>query len=548
MISIGYGDARRSLQGVRAILIASFLVTACSTTTPAPESSKNNDGQGRVTQTLRTADAMRAGGDLAAAALLYRRASALDPSKPEPLIGLAEATLAMGGTSEAADAYRQALKLAPNRGDLHRELGRVLIAMNAPDEAIGHLEQAHKASPEDVKTVIALGVALDLAARHAEAQDVYANGLKQFPGNPSLRNNLALSMALDGAYPEAAWTLEQMAEEPQANARIRQNLALVYALDGRMDRAEAMARRDLSPAQIEAHLAYFALLRTLSGRDLAEAVFGGPDSAARVSAAVAARPRPVAIVETVRPEPAAVPSAGTAGEVVPLQTIEVAPSPAIPEPGGDGEAPAAQGGVQAVAPVEAVAMPEAVGESPPRAEVGRQGEPAVVDTAVTVAALPAPATEPASTVATAEDAPPSSAPASEPSEETVATAQQTKQPAPTPPQSARQSLDGTRRLGGLAFVEPKTGSVPPAPASPRDGHGATEWAREAASRLSGAWNRFEAKVVAPIASGDVSALVSKGKWTQDPDEEITQALDDVFGSGDSSFAPDVPAGGQGGHR
>lgn len=57
-------------------------------------------------------------GDLTAARALYERAYALDPSKPEPLIGIADAALHTGAMGDAAEAYRRARAIAPQRTEL----------------------------------------------------------------------------------------------------------------------------------------------------------------------------------------------------------------------------------------------------------------------------------------------------------------------------------------------------------------------------------------------------------------------------------------------
>jgi Flp pilus assembly protein TadD len=118
-----------------------------------------------------------------------------------------------------------------------------------------------------------LGVSFDLLGRHDEAQDAYRQGLAQAAETISLRNNLALSQALGGRYEEAIESLRILAREPEAGGRIRQNLALVYALAGQPETAALVAGQDLSENEVANNLAFYESLRTLSGRNLAEAVF-----------------------------------------------------------------------------------------------------------------------------------------------------------------------------------------------------------------------------------------------------------------------------------
>jgi tetratricopeptide (TPR) repeat protein len=109
----------------------------------------------------------------------------------------------------------------------------------------------------------ALGVAYDLQARHDLAAKTYRQGLAVAPMSVPLRNNLALSLALEGRFDEAVDTLRPIAEGPAATRRTRQNLALVYGLKGDLDAAERLGRADLGESDLRRNLAYFAALRGL---------------------------------------------------------------------------------------------------------------------------------------------------------------------------------------------------------------------------------------------------------------------------------------------
>jgi Flp pilus assembly protein TadD len=89
-----------------------------------------------------------------------------------------------------------------------------------------------------------------------------------------MRNNLALSIALGGEHEKAAAMLRELAGDPMVGSRARRNLALVYALAGADEQAATVARADLKEWQVQNNLVYYGMLRGLSGRDLAAAVFG----------------------------------------------------------------------------------------------------------------------------------------------------------------------------------------------------------------------------------------------------------------------------------
>lgn len=190
-------------------------------------------------QVMRVADSTYRGGDLRSAAALYRRAHELDPSQTEPLLRLGKVFLDLGACRQAAEAYSAAVALDPTDRRAHN----------------------------------GLGVTLDLNGLHAAAQRAFREGLEHAPADPSLRNNLALSQAFVGSYGEAIAILEELAAGDAANPGHRANLALVYGLAGLMDKAAALARRDLDETDVKANLATYARLRELGAQDRATEVF-----------------------------------------------------------------------------------------------------------------------------------------------------------------------------------------------------------------------------------------------------------------------------------
>ena len=96
-----------------------------------------------------------------------------------------------------------------------------MIALHRPERAIERYAALVAADPKDLRAVNGLGVAYDLAGRHAEAQATYRRGLDREPENVALRNNLGLSLALAKRPEEAIPILRRVAESPRANVRVR---------------------------------------------------------------------------------------------------------------------------------------------------------------------------------------------------------------------------------------------------------------------------------------------------------------------------------------
>ena len=65
-----------------------------------------------------------------------------------------------------------------------------------------------------------------------------------------------MSYMLEGDLKTAETYLSAAAQSPGADSTVRQNWALVIGLQGRFEEAEQVARRELSPEQAEANVAY----------------------------------------------------------------------------------------------------------------------------------------------------------------------------------------------------------------------------------------------------------------------------------------------------
>jgi Flp pilus assembly protein TadD len=221
-------------------------------------------------------------GDYAGAAGFYRRAHEQNELDFEALLGLGMAMSRLGAHDEAVSTLRKALSVSPDNPDARRELGNALVALGQPSLAIAEFEASFE-KKQDARCLNGLGVALDMLGEQAAAQEQYQAGLRLEPGNISIRNNLALSLAVSGKYADALRLLEPIARQPRASSRQRQNLALIYGLAGERDKAAAVARLDLDEISVRRNLTFYETLRAMNDpRKVAEAVglraqAGGPN-------------------------------------------------------------------------------------------------------------------------------------------------------------------------------------------------------------------------------------------------------------------------------
>lgn len=213
---------------------------------------------------VRQADEARSSGDVQTAIPLYGRALQADPEGVEAKLGLGQTYLMIGASEEAAAQFRDVLAHRSSNAMARRGLAAALIAMNQPELAEHQLDAALRADARDYRAMNALGVALDMQGRHAEAQLRYRRGIELAPDNTALRSNLGLSLAICGEAGQAIELLAPIALAGGADAQVRQNLAFAYVMAGEYEKALQMSRRDLPEQEAQHQLSYFMSLRTLS--------------------------------------------------------------------------------------------------------------------------------------------------------------------------------------------------------------------------------------------------------------------------------------------
>ncbi len=213
---------------------------------------------------MRLGAAAHAGGDLATAVGIYRRAAAIEPRHAAPFVAAGNTLLEMRQVNEAIVAYNSALARTENDGEALRGLARAYLLTGKPELAGQPLAVAFKQTPDDPKLLQLIGVADDFAGQHEEAQARYRRGLELLPRDPALSLNLALSLALTANYAEAVAILGPIAVAVTSSPRERQTMALIFGLQGNHREAERMARLDLDPQAVQRNLAYYESLRRLS--------------------------------------------------------------------------------------------------------------------------------------------------------------------------------------------------------------------------------------------------------------------------------------------
>lgn len=184
---------------------------------------------------------------------LYQR----NPGDKAVAVALARAMRYAGMAQQGADLMQDALERLGRDANLAAELGKCYLAAERVGLALKALAEAEQLDQTRWDAPSAIGVALDLQGRHAEAEAAYRRALALSPDNPEIVNNLALSLALSGKLDEALVLMGRAADHPKAGLQMRQNLALLTALKGNAAEAARLAGRDLPPDMARANAEIF---------------------------------------------------------------------------------------------------------------------------------------------------------------------------------------------------------------------------------------------------------------------------------------------------
>ncbi len=193
------------------------------------------------------------------AAKIYASLLAQEPNNRNYRLNLARNLRYSGQTQTAID-----LLTAPETPQddpmMMLELGKSYLAADQLNLARPLLEKTKRSAPLNWEMPMTLGVVLDYMNENAAAQEEYKAALQLSPDNPTILNNLALSLAQEGKLDEAISTMQRATDQQSAQAQSRQNLAFLLALKGKPEEAERLVRKDLPPNMAENNVNYYRSL------------------------------------------------------------------------------------------------------------------------------------------------------------------------------------------------------------------------------------------------------------------------------------------------
>ncbi|WP_422058022.1 tetratricopeptide repeat protein [Sphingomonas sp.] len=250
--------------------------------------------------------------------------------------------LKKGEGQKAVTHAEAAVTLDPRNGEYRKLLGETYLFAGRFVSAAQALNEALSLDPANGRTALNLALAQIATGEWDVARQTLATHSATIPAS-----DRGLAMALAGDPAGAVALLMEIARQPGADAKTRQNLALSLALAGQWPQARAIAALDLSPDQVDGRMMQWAsFARPQNAYDQVASLLGvtpiadqgQPERLAlahAMTSAVAAT-RVADPVETYMPGPAPVEAvaAAAAATSVDVAAIEVTQGPSVTAPSG----------------------------------------------------------------------------------------------------------------------------------------------------------------------------------------------------------------------
>jgi len=268
--------AYRTRSSLRKGLLRGAAFVAIAVAVAGCAGGKSNLTTGSISRGGKPIDQMNAT-ELRGAADSIGQAYAKNPK--DRAIGLNYANvLRMNGRNDQALAVMQQVAINfPSDRDVLAAYGKAQAAAGQLEQALNTIARAQTPDRPDWRLKSAEGAILDQLGRAGEARQRYREALDINQNEPSVLSNLGMSYLLAKDLKTAETYLRSAASQPGADSSVRQNLALTIGLQGRFQEAENIARQELTAEQAEANVKYLRgmLAQQNSWKKLADDDSGG---------------------------------------------------------------------------------------------------------------------------------------------------------------------------------------------------------------------------------------------------------------------------------
>lgn len=253
------------LRSVLVVTCMGLTTVACTGTSKNGETSSATAVVNEKQQALMTkADVARSLGHDDEAMALYEQAATMSQGAVRAHLELADMYEARGNAAKRGDILEAAYMLNSRNSEVLKEYAQHLLISgeNAKAQKIAAAGVAQ--SPQDVRLLNTLGVALDRAGEHREAQRQYDQAMILAVAtldHASTVNNLALSYIASKDYQKAIALLQEQRESTGGSPALRQLLALAYGANGNRDKAYELSLIDLTMDETTENLRFYRQLR-----------------------------------------------------------------------------------------------------------------------------------------------------------------------------------------------------------------------------------------------------------------------------------------------
>ena len=193
-------------------------------------------------------------GQYAQAITAFGQAVSLDASKPEYVLGLADAQTALGKSGEALKVISSAQQKLPDNGDLLLTQGNIYFKAQKYQQALAVFQRAYEQNPKDRKVINNLGLAYMNTGNFDQSRDFFRQALAGDPHNSDLWFNLALVDVVTEQHDAAIGNLEKTLSLNSGMGQAYYLLTKEYLAVGRQDKArdtlERLRRVDPGSSQI----------------------------------------------------------------------------------------------------------------------------------------------------------------------------------------------------------------------------------------------------------------------------------------------------------
>lgn len=130
-------------------------------------------------------------GRLVEALEVYKKAVKINPRNLNFYNNMGAVYEDLGEYDKAVSCFGQVYKVAPNDMNTLYNMGNVLIKIKEYKKAVSYLQKAYYIAPNDVDVILSLSYAYTALGKKSEAKKVLQRGVKLYPQNKQIKNNLA---------------------------------------------------------------------------------------------------------------------------------------------------------------------------------------------------------------------------------------------------------------------------------------------------------------------------------------------------------------------